>query len=120
PGPPPGPPWDLPLAEVPLAFLDLEMTGLDVARDRVLEICVERQVGDRVVDRLESLVVPDDGRGGNAHVHGIDADALAGAPAFPALGADVLRLLDGAVLVAHAAAWDVSFLTMEMQRAGRA
>ncbi|MBV9948547.1 MAG: hypothetical protein JOZ69_16980, partial [Myxococcales bacterium] len=45
--PPPGPPWDLPVTEAPLAFVDLEMTGLDVARDRVVEICAERVVGGR-------------------------------------------------------------------------
>ena len=28
--PPPGPPWDQPIEQAALAFLDLEMTGLDV------------------------------------------------------------------------------------------
>ena len=120
PAPPPGPPWDLPLAEAPLAFVDLEMTGLDVARDRVVELCIERVVGDRVAGRIETLVLPDDGRAGNIHIHGIDDAALAGAPTFAAIADESLRLLDGAVLVAHAAAWDVSFLTMEAERAGRA
>ena len=43
--PPAGPPWDLPIAEAPLAFVDLEMTGLDAVHDRVVEVCVERVVG---------------------------------------------------------------------------
>lgn len=119
PTPPPGPPWDLPIDQAPLAFVDLEMTGLDVARDRVVEVCVERVVGERVVGRVESLVLPDDGRAGNVHVHGIDDAALAGAPTFAALAASVVELFDGAILVAHAASWDVSFLTMEAARAGR-
>ena len=41
--PPDAPPWSLPVQEAPLAFVDLEMTGLDVARDRrlvTLEIVV--------------------------------------------------------------------------------
>ena len=37
-GPPAGEPWDLPLAEAPLAFVDLEMTGLDASKDRVVEV----------------------------------------------------------------------------------
>jgi len=65
------------------------------------------------------LVDPADRAGGNAHVHGIDVAALAGAPAFPLLADRVLELLDGAVLVAHAAEWDASFLTMELERAGK-
>lgn len=124
--PPPtqGPPWDLPIGEVPFAFVDLEMTGLDVTRDRVIEICVERTVGGILVDRVETLVSPHAPGEvvttvGNEHVHGIDAAALAGAPPFTTVADDVLRVLHGAVLVAHAAAWDVGFLNMELERAGR-
>lgn len=123
--PPPGSPWDLPVSESPFAFVDLEMTGLDVKRDRVIELCIERTVGGKVVDRVETLVSPYDGphalpsKVGNEHVHGITAEALATAPRFEEIAEDVLRVIDGAILVAHAAAWDVSFLTMELERAGR-
>ncbi len=117
--PPQGPPWDMPIARAPLAFVDLEMTGLNVAHDRVVEICIERVVGGERVDGITSLVDPGDARvGGAAHVHGLDAGALAGAPAFPALAGDVVRILDGAILVAHAASWDIGFLAAEMRRAG--
>ena len=116
--PPPGPPWDLPLAEAPLAFVDLEMTGLDAKRDRVVEICIERVRGGQVEDRLHTLVRPEGGETGNVHVHGIDLAALADAPPFADLTARVAALLDGAVLVAHGASWDVAFLEAEMRRAG--
>jgi DNA polymerase III subunit epsilon len=118
PAPAPGPPWDLPVAEAPLAFVDLEMTGLDSTKDRVVEVCIERWVGEERVSEVTSLVRPPGGVSGAAHVHGLDEAALADAPAFEALATDVQRLLGGAVLVAHAAAWDVAFLTAEMQRAG--
>lgn len=118
--PPPGPPWDLAVDAAPLAFLDLEMTGLDVKRDRVVEICLERFRGDVLEGSVTSLVLPPaDVAGGAAHVHGIDAAALASAPAFSELADDVLRVLDGAILVAHAAEWDIRFLAMEMERAGK-
>src|SRR5262245_33173873 len=97
PPPPPGPPWDLPLDQAPLAFLDLEMTGLDPEKDRVVEVCVERVVGEKVELRVASLVNPDERAGGNADIHGLDAAALAGAPRFAQLADDVLRALDGAV-----------------------
>lgn len=129
--PPQGAPWDLPLAEAPLAFVDLEMTGLDPAKDRVVELCIERVRGGVVEDRLHTLVRPEtlpvsEGpaaeRGpdsvGNAHVHGIFAEALAGAPTFAELAARVRVLFDGAILVAHGASWDVAFLEAEMSRAG--
>jgi DNA polymerase III subunit epsilon len=96
--------------------VDLEMTGLDVARDRVVEVCIERVVGVACEARLASLVRPE-GRGGAEDVHGIDASLLEGAPAFGAIAGDVHRLLEGAVFVAHAADWDARFLRAEMARA---
>ena len=121
PPPPPGPPWDLPIAEAPLAFVDLEMTGLDAALDRVVEICVERVVGGECVAAVSTLIAPSESArvGGAAHVHGIDAVALQGAPPFSAVADELLRVLDGALFVAHAAEWDIRFLAAEMQRVGR-
>jgi DNA polymerase-3 subunit epsilon len=116
--PPPGSPWDDPVAEAPLAFVDLEMTGLDPLKDHVVEICIERWVGEKRVAHLTSLVMPPSRVGGAAHVHGLDEAALAGAPAFAALSGDVHALLDGAVFVAHAARWDASFLEAELARVG--
>jgi DNA polymerase III subunit epsilon len=117
--PPPGPPWDLPLATAPLAFVDLEMTGLDVENDRVVEVCVDRVAGGARQGFFCSLVDPGERLGGAAHVHGIDAAQVAGAPRFEAVAPDVARLLGGAIVVAHAASWDVRFLAAEFRRAGR-
>ncbi|HEY8075229.1 MAG TPA: 3'-5' exonuclease [Labilithrix sp.] len=132
--PPSGPPWDLPLREAPLLFVDLEMTGLDPKTDRVVEICLERVVDGETRERLHTLVRPEGipARGeiqavdpqpestrevGNCHVHGIFAEALADAPTWRDIDAEVARLLDGAVLVAHGASWDVAFLEAESARA---
>lgn len=116
--PPPGPPWDAPFDEAPFAFVDLEMTGLDPERDRVCEACILRTTGKRVDAELESLVLPDARLGGNAAIHGLDADALAGAPSFTELSPRVSELLAGAIVVAHAADYDTSFLRAELARAG--
>ncbi len=118
-GPPPGPPWDLPVNEAPLAFVDLEMTGLDPTRDHVVEVCIERWRGDVRESSIESLVRPPARAGGNAHVHGIDEAAVAAAPAFEEIADDVSRVLDGAIFVAHAAEYDAMFLLAEMKRAER-
>ena len=120
PPPPPGPPWDLPLADAPLAFVDLEMTGLDPERDRVVEVCIVRARASETEGSLVSLVRPSERIGGSAEIHGLDAAALAGAPAFDEIADRCLALLDGAVFVAHAADWDARFLAAEMTRAGRA
>jgi DNA polymerase III subunit epsilon len=96
------------------------MTGLDARKDRVVEVCIERVRGDVVEDRLHTLVRPEGGETGNVHVHGLGADALASAPTFAEIAERVRAILDGAVFVAHGAAWDVAFVEAEMQRAQRA
>ncbi len=112
--PPAGPPWDAPLAEAALAFLDLEMTGLRVGEDRVVELCIER--GD---DRIETVINPGDRRGAE-HVHGITDEELHRAPTFADVAERVLELMRGAVLVAHGVWWDLAFLRDELERIGRA
>jgi DNA polymerase-3 subunit epsilon len=117
--PPAGPPWDSLLDEAPLVFVDLEMTGLDPEVDRVIEVCVERVRQGREEDAVTSLVRPACGRFGNAHVHGIGPEEVARAPTFAELAGPIERAIEGAVLVAHSAAWDVAFLEAELARAGR-
>jgi DNA polymerase-3 subunit epsilon len=116
--PPEGPPWDLPVEEAPLALVDLEMTGLDVEKDHVIEVHVERWVGARMERKLSTLVRPPARAGGSAHVHGLDAAALEGAPAFAEVVEEIRAVLEGAILVAHGAEWDVRFLRAEAHRVG--
>jgi DNA polymerase-3 subunit epsilon len=106
------------VAEAPLAFVDLEMTGLDTERDRVVEICVDRCVGSVSVQRIATVLDPGERVGGAAQVHGIDAAEVAGAPRFADVAAEVQGVLQGAIVVAHAAPWDVAFLAAEFRRAG--
>lgn len=115
-------PWDEALETAPLAFVDLEMTGLDARRHRVIEVCIERVVGAAVVDRLVSYVLPEDLTKpvGNHHVHGIDAAALESAPSFTELVPRIRAILTDAVMVAHGARWDAAFLQAEMQRSRQA
>jgi DNA polymerase-3 subunit epsilon len=108
------------MVKAPLAFVDLEMTGLDPSADRVIEVCVVRQCGNEVNDSFQSLVNPGQGVRFQTDVHGLNAELLAGAPSFADIAPRVLGLLDGAVLVAHGAAWDVAFLEAELGRLGRA
>lgn len=117
--PPPGAPWDSAIAAAPLAFIDLEMTGLDPTIDRVIEIAIERVLDGEVIGRLDSLVRPGDGRFGNAAIHGIAEADLAGAPTFDRVAPEVLALLDGAIPVAHGCTLDRAFLDAELARAGR-
>jgi DNA polymerase III subunit epsilon len=114
--------WDRPLAETPWVFVDLELTGLNPAKDHVIEVCFVRVHGD-VEQRFSSLVRPPEGAfgdGGNSQVHGLTLEALKHAPVFADIVERLQTLLTGAVLVAHGAKTDVLFLEAEAARAGKA
>jgi DNA polymerase III subunit epsilon len=104
--------------------LDFETTGLYPAMHRVIEIGAVRFRLDAdwraaVEGRLGCLVdpgvpVPDDARS----VHGISDADLAGAPPFGEIAASLLAFSGGAVIVAHNASFDLSFLDAELAQLG--
>lgn len=108
------------LHEAPLAFLDVETTGLRPdLDDRVVEIALLRTQGAAEVARFVSLVNP--GRrlnAGAAQVNGITPAMLADAPTFDGLVDQLLPLLEGVAVVCHNVPFDLSFLEAELCRAG--
>lgn len=111
--------WDTAFAEATFAFVDLEMSGLNVAKDRVIEVCIKKVRGGAVISSFTSLVKPDAVVIGNSHIHGIQASELENAPLFATLADRILEELSGSIFVAHGAIWDVRFLEMEFARAGK-
>jgi DNA polymerase-3 subunit epsilon len=105
------------LRDTPLAIFDVETTGLSPAYGhRVCEVACLRVVNGVEEGRFESLVDP--GRSitpGAFRVNRISADMLVGAPEFAAVAESLLALLEGAVLVAHNAAFDLGFLAAELE-----
>jgi len=115
---------DGPLAACPLAFVDLEMTGLESERDRIVEVCVQRVVNGVVEEELDTLVCPDFPSEDRTErpgmkIHGIAEEAIAGAPPFAKIADEVQRLVAGAAIVAHGAEWDLKFLSAAFTRLGR-
>lgn len=109
-------PWDQPLAEAALAFVDLEMTGCDAGAHRICEVAIHRVVGGALDGRLVSLVDPGAPVGPSVEVHGIDDAMLRGAPSLRDLAPAIDDLLEGAVPIGHAVAFDLSFLEAAVQR----
>lgn len=113
---------DLPIGRQLFAVVDVETSGLEPARDRVLQVgCVVVDGSGAVIDRWSSLI----GRGlavwrpvGPTHVHGIRRRDLWRQPS----ARDVLTELAGRIgtarLVAHNAPFDTAFLASEARRAG--
>jgi DNA polymerase-3 subunit epsilon len=104
-----------PLDEAPIAYLDVETTGLSPAHgDRVCEVAALRCEGTTVVDALQQLVNPQRPVSpGALAVHGISDATLSLAPTFDTLADDLAELLEGAVFVGHNAAFDLDFISSE-------
>jgi DNA polymerase III subunit epsilon len=101
--------------------LDVETTGLQPSRQRVIEIAIARFSGGEMTNRWESLCSP--GRRVPAYITkltGIDDDLLKDAPAFEMIADTASELLTGAVVIGHNVEFDLGFLNAELERAGRA
>jgi len=106
-----------PLSETTFALFDVETTGLSPAYGhRVCEVACLRVCDGVEMGRFEALVDP--GRpisAGAYRVNRISAEMLVGAPTFEAVAPALLELMDGAVLVAHNAPFDLGFLAAELE-----
>lgn len=108
---------DQPLGETTFAVFDVETTGLSPAYGhRVCELACLLVRDGLEVGRFESLVDPGRAISAGAYrVNRIEPEMLAGAPPFDAIAAPLLELMDGAVLVAHNASFDLGFLAAELE-----
>jgi DNA polymerase-3 subunit epsilon len=108
---------DQPLSETTFVVFDVETTGLSPAYGhRVCEVGCLRVLEGQERDRFASLVDP--GRPispGAFRVNRITPEMLDGAPTFGDIADALLDLLDGAVLVAHNAPFDLGFLVAELE-----
>lgn len=103
-----------------VAFLDVETTGVDAGRDRIIEIAVLIARGPEIIERFETLVDP--GRPiprDTTMLTGIDDGMVAGAPSADTAVERVLRLVGGRDIVAHNAEFDRAFVCATAARAGR-
>jgi ATP-dependent Lhr-like helicase len=106
------------IGELPYAVIDTETTGLDTLHDRIIEIAVIRLHPDGTPQRTFSTLVQSDQGSGLTHIHRVTDADLAGAPRFSEIAGGIARIIDGAVIVAHNAMFDLAMLTTEFGRAG--
>lgn len=111
----------LPAIRAPTAVLDFETTGLSVASgDRVCEVAVVRgRPGGGRRKKFSQLVNPERSMPALAQqIHGLSDSDLTGQPRFEEIHARLCAVLEGAVVVAHNAAFDIGFLRAECHMAG--
>ncbi len=105
----------LSLHSAPLAFLDVETTGLrPELGHRVIEIAVLQTQGLEKGRKFSTLINPQRPIDpGATRVNGISNEMVTGAPAFAQILPQLQKLLAGRVIVAHNAPFDLNFLYAE-------
>jgi len=107
----------IPLAEVTFCVVDLETTGGSVAQAAITEIgAVAYRAGERL-GTFSTLVDPGCPIPPSiVHLTGIDDRLVAGAPPIERVLPSFVEFARGAVIVAHNASFDVSFLNAALDR----
>lgn len=101
------------------AFVDLETTGLDAARDEVIELGIVYVERGQVVRRFTRLFSPSQPLPPVIHrITGLDDTMLAGHSPFSSFRAELVELLRGWTVVAHNAAFEAAFLAPELSASG--
>ncbi len=103
----------------PLAFFDLEATGLHVAKDRIVEISIIKVHPNGSTETKTWLVNPDYPIAKEAsEVHGYTNEDLADKPTFKQLAKDISRFLNNCDLAGYnALKYDIPMLVEEFLRA---
>jgi len=99
------------------AVIDVETNGLSPEHDRILEIAVVSLATDMSIESTwTTLVNPGTSRMGRTDIHNIHIEDLEFAPTFCDLVGDLIKNLQGRILVAHNIDFDSGFLCAEFDR----
>lgn len=104
----------------PLAFIDFETTGLNVLRDRIIEVGILKIMPNGHKHKFYAILNPEVRMGKVAErVHGIRAEDLRGKPTFREIARRLLDLLAGCDLAGfNIAKFDIPLLQEEFRRVG--
>lgn len=104
----------------PLCVLDLETTGIDVRRDRIVELVAYIVSPEGEIRRIRSLIRPDVKMPDAARaIHGLTDTDLLGAPTFESIAVRLAELLKPCDFVGYnVSSFDLRLLAAEFRRAG--
>ncbi len=104
----------------PLAFFDLETTGINICHDRIVEICIAKAMpnGDLIVDTKKinpGMPIPLE----SSLIHGIYDEDVKDAPTFKQVAKQIMQFLEGCDLAGfNIIKFDVPLLVEEFLRNG--
>lgn len=108
-----------PVAEITFVAFDTETTGYPGGDHRIVELGAVKFKNGEIIAEKNWLINP--GRYipyFARQVHGINNDMVKKSPTFAQIYPEFLEFIDGTVLVAHNAAFDVEFIKEETRRSG--
>jgi DNA polymerase-3 subunit epsilon len=104
----------------PIAFIDLETTGVNLSSDRIVEIAIVKLMNDgsRLVKRKlinPQIAIPQS----SSDIHGITDEMVKDAPTFKQAGNEIKQFLEGCDLGGYNSnRFDIPILMEEFLRAG--
>jgi DNA polymerase III epsilon subunit family exonuclease len=97
--------------------IDVETTGLDYTRERIIEFAGVKLVNGKVKEKFETLInAKQHIRKSSQAVHGISEEDLADAPTEEEIFPKIFEFIGDAPVVAHNAIFDYSFLNRTSKR----
>ncbi|MBC7742686.1 MAG: exonuclease [Bdellovibrionaceae bacterium] len=114
-------PFDLKqtIHQYPIVAFDTETSGAYPLESEIVELGAVKWYQGEVVGRFQTLLkpsrpmLPD-----NIRIHGITNEMVADAPAMKSEIKKFCEFIDGSILLAHHAPFDLGFLTIEIEKAG--
>lgn len=103
--------FNLPTLERTFVSLDLETTGLDADREKIIQVGAVKFCGDRVLDRFDTFVNP--GRAIPDFIQrltGIRPDQVSRAPHFSAVSQGLESFIEDHPVIGHNVMFDLRFL----------
>ena len=104
----------------PIAFIDLETTGVNISNDRIVEIAIVKILPDgtrQVKRKLINPLIPIPS--GASDVHGITDDMVKDAPSFKQVANEIKQFMDNCDMGGYNSnRFDVPMLIEEFLRAG--
>jgi DNA polymerase III subunit epsilon len=99
--------------------VDCESTGLDPAKDRMIEIAVATFTFDKILQQFETLIDPEcDIPEASQQIHNISKEMLQGKPKAAEVLSHVLKMIEGHVIIGHGIGFDIALIAAEASRAG--
>jgi len=108
------------ITDLKFACLDTETTGLTPTQGgRVCEVAVSISQNGKLIEEFSTLINPQTPIPANVTaIHGITDEMVKNAPVFADIAPKLSTMLDGCVVVAHNADFDMLFLRSEFENCG--